>query len=97
MILEVRVKVIGNLGKLVVGTEMMMKVRSLAMINLAPTNNDLVVAVVPGPIGAIGAPITAVLGPIGPITKVVRPVAKAAMPMAKMATPVPAPIPPILP
>ena len=97
IILEVRVKVIGNLGKLVVGTEIIMKVRSLAVINLAPADDDLIVAVVPGPIRAVGTPITAVLGPIGPITKVIRPMAKAAIPMAKVATPVPAPIPPILP
>ena len=67
-----------------------MKVRSLAVINLAPADDDLVVAVVPGPVGAVGAPVAAVLGPIGPVAKVVGPVAKAAVP-------VPALVPPVLP
>ena len=80
-----------------VGTEIIIKIRSLAVINLASTNNDLIVIVIPGSIRAIGTPITVVLGPIGPIAKVVRPIAKAAIPIAKVATPVPAPIPPILP
>lgn len=74
-----------------------MKVRSLAVINLAPADDDLVVAVVPGPVGAVGAPVAAVPGPIGPVAKVVGPVAKAAVPMAKVAAPVPAPVPPVLP
>ena len=90
-------KVIGNLGKLIVVTEIIIKVRSLAIINLAPTNNDLIVIVILGPIRAIGTPITVVPGPIGPITKVIRPIAKAIILIAKVATPVPAPIPPILP
>ena len=80
-----------------VGTEIMIKVRSLAVINLTPTNNDLIVVVIPGLIRAISAPIAVVPGPIGPITKVVRLIAKAVIPMAKVATPVPAFVPPILP
>ena len=74
-----------------------MKVRSLAIINLALTNNDLIVIVIPGPIRAISALITVVPGPIGPIIKVIRPIAKAAILIAKVATPVPAFIPFILP